>query len=112
MAGMGGKFAPRATAALYGATKAARDGAAAIDRVLNGVARPAAAGAMVLIAPAGRGDPGVRRGWLPIGRLRMRLPVAAKIALQSAGANGGSGGSPTPLDGTFQSRRQRCARER
>ena len=26
----------------------------------------------------------------------MRLPVAAKIALQSAGATGGSGGSPTP----------------
>jgi hypothetical protein len=33
----------------------------------------------------------------PIGRLRMRLPVAAKIALHSAGVNGGSGGSPTPL---------------
>ena len=30
----------------------------------------------------------------------MRLPVAAKIALQSAGANGGTPGSPTPLDGT------------
>jgi hypothetical protein len=26
----------------------------------------------------------------------MRLPVALKIALQSAGANGGTGGSPTP----------------
>jgi len=36
----------------------------------------------------------------PIGRRRMRLPVAAKIALQSAGANGGTPGSPTPLDGT------------
>ena len=30
----------------------------------------------------------------------MRLPVAAKIALQSAGVNGGTPGSPTPLDGT------------
>src|SRR5580704_13098496 len=36
----------------------------------------------------------------PIGRRRTRLPVAAKIALQSAGANGGTPGSPTPLDGT------------
>ena len=35
--------------------------------------------------------------WSPIGRLRMRLPVAAKIALHSAGMNGGSPGSPTPL---------------
>src|SRR6516164_1847989 len=38
--------------------------------------------------------------WLPIGSRRMRLPVAAKIALHSAGAKGGSPGSPTPLDGT------------
>jgi len=30
----------------------------------------------------------------------MRLPVAAKMALHSAGAKGGSPGSPTPLDGT------------
>ena len=37
---------------------------------------------------------------LPIGRLRIRLPVAAKIALHSAGANGGTPGSPTPLGGT------------
>jgi hypothetical protein len=29
----------------------------------------------------------------------MRLPVAAKMALQSAGANGGTPGSPTPPDG-------------
>jgi hypothetical protein len=35
--------------------------------------------------------------WLPIGKLRMRLPVAAKIALQRAGAKGGKGGSPTRL---------------
>ena len=27
----------------------------------------------------------------------MRLPVAAKIALQRAGAKGGTGGSPTPV---------------
>jgi hypothetical protein len=31
----------------------------------------------------------------------MRLPVAAKTALQSAGANGGTPGSPAPLDGTL-----------
>jgi hypothetical protein len=36
---------------------------------------------------------------LPIGRARMRLPVAAKIALISAGAKGGTPGSPTPLGG-------------
>ena len=30
----------------------------------------------------------------------MRLPVAAKIALHSAGVKGGTPGSPTPLDGT------------
>ena len=30
---------------------------------------------------------------------RMRLPVAAKIAFISAGANGGTPGSPTPLGG-------------
>src|SRR6202020_3593669 len=36
---------------------------------------------------------------LPIGSDRMRLPVAAKIALISAGANGGTPGSPTPLGG-------------
>src|SRR5262249_62396813 len=38
--------------------------------------------------------------WSPIGRRRMRLPVAVKIALHSAGAKGGRPGSPTPLDGT------------
>src|SRR5580692_11189180 len=38
--------------------------------------------------------------WSPIGRRRMRLPVAAKIALHRAGAKGGRPGSPTPLDGT------------
>ena len=32
----------------------------------------------------------------PIGMLRRRLPVAAKTALASAGANGGRPGSPTP----------------
>ena len=31
----------------------------------------------------------------------MRLPVAAKIALHSAGANGGTPGSPMPLGGQF-----------
>jgi len=38
--------------------------------------------------------------WSPIGRRRMRFPVAAKMALHKAGAKGGSPGSPTPLDGT------------
>jgi len=33
----------------------------------------------------------------------MRLPVAAKMALQSAGATGGTPGSPTPPNGTDQS---------
>ena len=37
--------------------------------------------------------------WSLIGRLRMRLPVAAKIALHSAGAIGGTPGSPTPPSG-------------
>ena len=37
--------------------------------------------------------------WLPIGNCRMRLPVAAKIALAIAGATGGSPGSPTPPSG-------------
>ena len=36
---------------------------------------------------------------LPIGSARMRFPVAAKIAFISAGANGGTPGSPTPLGG-------------
>ena len=40
----------------------------------------------------------------------MRLPVAAKIALHSAGANGGTPGSPTPLDGTSIACSARCAR--
>lgn len=34
---------------------------------------------------------------VPIGRRRMRLPVAAARALASAGANGGTGGSPIPV---------------
>ena len=33
------------------------------------------------------------------GSVRMRLPVAAKIALQTAGSNGGSAGSPRPVGG-------------
>src|SRR2546425_3068174 len=41
----------------------------------------------------------------PIGSLRIRFPVAAKIALHTAGAIGGVPGSPTPpcasLDGTM-----------
>jgi hypothetical protein len=34
-----------------------------------------------------------------IGKSRTRLPVAAKIALQIAGAIGGTPGSPTPAGG-------------
>ena len=37
--------------------------------------------------------------WSPIGSRRIRLPVAAKIALHSAGAIGGTPGSPTPPSG-------------
>ena len=33
------------------------------------------------------------------GSSRIRFPVAAKIALQTAGANGGTPGSPTPAGG-------------
>src|SRR5437899_12413298 len=36
------------------------------------------------------------RSWFLIGSERMRLPVAAKIALHNAGASGGTGVSPTP----------------
>src|SRR5258706_14110494 len=41
--------------------------------------------------------------WSAIGRLRMRLPVAAKIALHRAGAIGGTPGSPAPPSGTPKS---------
>jgi hypothetical protein len=37
--------------------------------------------------------------WAPIGSRRIRLPVAAKMALQSAGANGGTPTSPIPPGG-------------
>ena len=40
---------------------------------------------------------------LPIGNARIRLPVAAKMALIKAGANGGTPGSPTPLGGVLAS---------
>lgn len=41
--------------------------------------------------------------WSRIGRRRIRLPVAAKIALQSAGGIGGTPGSPTPPSGKLKS---------
>ena len=41
--------------------------------------------------------------WSPIGSLRIRLPVAANIALHSAGAIGGTPGSPAPPSGTLKS---------
>ena len=34
-----------------------------------------------------------------MGRRRMRLPVAAKMALQTAGGSGGRAGSPKPVGG-------------
>jgi hypothetical protein len=37
-----------------------------------------------------------------IGNDRMRLPVAAKIALHTAGAIGGTPGSPTPVGFSFE----------
>ncbi len=37
--------------------------------------------------------------WSPTGSLRMRFPVAAKMALHSAGATGGTAVSPTPEGG-------------
>src|SRR6266404_7329105 len=39
----------------------------------------------------------------PTGRSRMRVPVAAKIALQNAAMNGGTPGSPTPAGGAVLS---------
>src|ERR1700674_853558 len=48
--------------------------------------------------------------WLAIGRLRIRLPVAAKIALHRAGAIGGTPGSPTPPRGVAKSDARRCTR--
>src|SRR5215217_6691871 len=42
------------------------------------------------------GDHALPRSWFLSGRLRMRLPVAAKIALSTAGAATAIVGSPTP----------------
>jgi len=39
------------------------------------------------------------RRFLDSGNSRIRFPVAAKIALHTAGANGGTPGSPTPAGG-------------
>ena len=56
-----------------------------------------------IAAPAARATPPIMgfaraqpRSLFFTGSTRMRLPVAAKIALHSAGATGGTGGSPTP----------------
>ena len=50
--------------------------------------------------PEGRGPPHHARAklspWFFKGRERMRLPVAAAMALTSAGASGACAGSPTP----------------
>src|SRR3712207_7768441 len=42
------------------------------------------------------GPHALRRSWFFSGRLRMRLPVAAKIAFSTAGAATAMVGSPTP----------------
>src|SRR5438445_7348610 len=42
-------------------------------------------------------SPSATRSAVRIGKLRMRLPVAAKMALVRAGATGGTLGSPTPV---------------
>ena len=53
--------------------------------------------------PTGRPQPRRRPvsayafNWSPTGRSRMRLPVALKMALVSAGSTGGTPGSPTPV---------------
>ena len=57
--------------------------------------------------PPGQARPGLRGSWWGLARYalfergnsRIRFPVAAKIALQTAGANGGTPGSPTPAGG-------------
>jgi hypothetical protein len=41
--------------------------------------------------------------WSFIGNSRMRLPVAAKMALQNAAIKGGTPGSPTPAGGALLS---------
>ena len=46
--------------------------------------------------PIGRSVYAFRRSWFFSGSERMRLPVAAKTALHSAGATTATGGSPTP----------------
>jgi hypothetical protein len=64
----------------------------------------AAAHALALARGQDHGAPRGRRAhacsWSRSGSCRMRLPVAAKMALNSAGATGGTGGSPTPPGGT------------
>jgi hypothetical protein len=46
-----------------------------------------------------------------IGSVRMRFPVAAKIALHTAGAAGGSAGSPSPVGGADDVLRYELASE-
>lgn len=55
-------------------------------------------------APRGA-TPRQTASWLPIGSRRMRLPVASKIALHSAGITGGSAGSPSPVTGLSVARK-------
>src|ERR1043166_4534974 len=56
--------------------------------------------ARALARANGFGDAQASRSAARIGSRRMRLPVAAKIALATAGATAGTGGSPTPKAGS------------
>src|SRR5712671_502253 len=50
----------------------------------------------VCVESIGPRDQILRRSWLLRGRERIRRPVAAKMALQTAGATIATGGSPIP----------------
>src|SRR5690606_763305 len=53
----------------------------------------------VLVEPVASAGHDQLRSCFESGSERMRFPVAAKIALHSAGITGGSGGSPRPVGG-------------
>ena len=116
--GWPGRAAPKADPSLQ--TCRARRRAASHGKAVPGLDaghsrsnRPPARRPKATSAPAavkiGRGRSGRRRSQTKstsscIGRAVMRLPVAAKIALASAGAAGGTPGSPTPLGASCEGR--------